>query len=245
MSRSRKASNLAVPIRFGPSTKHKAFTLLELVIVVAIILVLAALLLPVGRAVLTASSSAKCVSNLRQIYVATLAFTEDYGGKLPPSLGPATVVDPEFSYNAYWWSQAYLGRYTVGPLNRRRDSGGKLTQSEAAIYNCPARLADEPDQLDGNGNPSVSYVMAVTYPKNATKADPSKYMLRTMDNKSKLAFITEGRGGRFYNRSKTYPLGDGRGGLRRFHNGAMNILFFDGHVESFSGTDEDLAAMTP
>lgn len=65
----------------------RAFTLLELLVVMAIIAVLAGLLLPVlGRSKRSAQSIA-CVSNLRQIGIALTAYVQDNNDRLPVCAG--------------------------------------------------------------------------------------------------------------------------------------------------------------
>lgn len=72
-----------------------AFTLLELLVVVAIIGLLAALLLPVVSRAREAGKATACVSNLRQIGLAIQLYTQDYHNRLPimrdqPAGAPAT-----------------------------------------------------------------------------------------------------------------------------------------------------------
>lgn len=60
---------------------HSAFTLIELLTVIAIIGILAAILIPVVGAVRESARNAQCVSNLRQIGMAFVASSDDFGGR--------------------------------------------------------------------------------------------------------------------------------------------------------------------
>lgn len=67
------------------------FTLMELLVVVAIIATLIAILLPaLNKAKLTAQSI-QCKSNLRQLYSMGVMYSQDNGGRLPPASGPGWV----------------------------------------------------------------------------------------------------------------------------------------------------------
>lgn len=59
-----------------------AFTLIELLTVIAIIGILAAIVIPVVGKVRKTAQGARCVSNLRQVGTAMMAFTSDNKGKL-------------------------------------------------------------------------------------------------------------------------------------------------------------------
>ena len=75
------------------STKHgflmrapsgrAGFTLIELLTVIAVIGVLVAISIPVVSSVRESGRAAACVSNLRQISVATLSFANDHRGRFP------------------------------------------------------------------------------------------------------------------------------------------------------------------
>ena len=62
--------------------KPKAFTLIELLVVIAIIALLIALLIPVLRSAKEQGQRAVCLSNLKQLTMAWIAYAEQYDGKL-------------------------------------------------------------------------------------------------------------------------------------------------------------------
>lgn len=63
---------------------HRGFTLIELLVVITIIGILAALLFPVFAGVRHRARATACLSNLRQIGLATQMYEEEADGKLPP-----------------------------------------------------------------------------------------------------------------------------------------------------------------
>src|SRR5258706_15109303 len=76
----------------------RAFTLIELLTVIAIIAVLAGLLFPVFAAARGKAREITCVSNLRQIGLAIKMYTQDYDELYP------WAVDPTDKYTPAIWS---------------------------------------------------------------------------------------------------------------------------------------------
>ena len=62
---------------------RRAFTLVELMVVIAIIGLLMGMLIPAARAIQRESRNAACMSNLRQDFVAVDAYRQQNSGKLP------------------------------------------------------------------------------------------------------------------------------------------------------------------
>lgn len=77
--------------------KKAAFTLVELLVVMAIISVLAALLLPALDRALFDARTSSCMNNHRQIYLGTLCYAQDNRG-----------YAPEYGGNAGWYGGNYL-----------------------------------------------------------------------------------------------------------------------------------------
>src|SRR5690242_14279997 len=67
----------------SPKRDHRAFTLVELLVVIGIIAVLIAILLPVLRAARDQARRTTCASNLRQIYSAIVMYGNDNRQMLP------------------------------------------------------------------------------------------------------------------------------------------------------------------
>ncbi len=71
--------------RINGNASVAAFTLIELLIVVAIVGILAAMLLPALNGALEAARSTECKSNLRQLFLATTMYAHFNDGCYPPS----------------------------------------------------------------------------------------------------------------------------------------------------------------
>jgi prepilin-type N-terminal cleavage/methylation domain-containing protein len=63
--------------------RNRGFTLIELLVVIAIIAILAAILFPVFAQARAKARSASCLSNVKQLGLAEIMYTEDYDGDFP------------------------------------------------------------------------------------------------------------------------------------------------------------------
>ncbi len=69
---------------------RRAFTLIELLVVIAIIAILAAILFPVFARAREKARQAACLSNVKQMALATLMYAQDYDEVLPFGIGGPT-----------------------------------------------------------------------------------------------------------------------------------------------------------
>jgi prepilin-type processing-associated H-X9-DG protein/prepilin-type N-terminal cleavage/methylation domain-containing protein len=77
------------------------FTLLELLIVIAIIAILTSMLLPALRRANAVSKKIACTSNMKQVFVGNFNYASDNNGYIPPSCG---IQNGGFivPYSKYW-----------------------------------------------------------------------------------------------------------------------------------------------
>jgi prepilin-type N-terminal cleavage/methylation domain-containing protein len=72
----------------GRGSPARAFTLIELLVVISIIVILAAILLPVFAQARDMARTTSCLSNLRQLGLAMQMYTDSYDGLYPWNQGP-------------------------------------------------------------------------------------------------------------------------------------------------------------
>jgi prepilin-type N-terminal cleavage/methylation domain-containing protein/prepilin-type processing-associated H-X9-DG protein len=100
---------------------HQGFTLIELLVVIAIIALLAAILFPVFAKARENARRASCQSNLKQIGLGWMQYSQDYDEHVVPWATDLLGTDPNFTGQAFFWDAA-LDPYV------------KNTQ----IYKCPS-----------------------------------------------------------------------------------------------------------
>jgi prepilin-type processing-associated H-X9-DG protein len=83
-------------LRRDQKNRVTAFTVLELLVVIGIIVILAALLLPVLSRAKTKARNITCVNQLKQLGVAARLYADDNGGRLPVAEPlPSNPSDPQ------------------------------------------------------------------------------------------------------------------------------------------------------
>lgn len=81
--------------------RRKGFTLIELLVVIAIIAILAAILFPVFARAREKARQTSCLSNLKQLGLAFMSYTQDYDERMPlaPDAG---------ALSSHWWHHSLV-----------------------------------------------------------------------------------------------------------------------------------------
>jgi prepilin-type N-terminal cleavage/methylation domain-containing protein/prepilin-type processing-associated H-X9-DG protein len=188
----------------------KGFTLVELLVVIAVIAILAALLFPVFAAARERGRQAACASNLKQIGTALHLYAQDWEEDFPPSL-LGLVSDPTDLYHSR------LDRY--------------LPKTSDGVWICPSETKTE---YLTTYRQNDQFFQAPDDVKCFQPTDPPR-SLASVKQTSSTIMVTELRGNyhgwdwfpAFPNWITTPP---GFSIIGLVHQKKSNYLFADGHV---------------
>ncbi len=196
--------------------KTRAFTLVELLTVIAIIGILAAIIIPTVGKVRATSRRAVCVSNLRQLGNAFEINAVDNRNQYPPPLAPNA------DYSGAW--------HDILSVQLYGKNFGQLAdgQKRGSVFKCPS--ADESET-------SVSYGMNCDLAMFAAGANKwtlwsftkEPVLRQRIPNPAKTCLLAE---------SNTSQSGSGNTFTTKVlpvayrHSPSLNILYCDGHVET-------------
>ena len=212
-----------------PSQAARAFTLIELLTVIAIVGILAAIILPVMGKVRQSALKSDCAANLRRIGNATAIYAQDNKGQYPRAFA---VVGSNYVFWREVLAQGgYLGAPDYGfknPVPQDKWIGAHFT-----FLTCKAHRQTAPivNASDGALRPTYSSNGSLVPAGANSKWRPR---LESFSSPSRLAYIADGPAptgasgvdinGAFWSGS-TKPDANA-------HGGVANILFFDGHIEA-------------
>ena len=200
------------------------FTLIELLVVIAIIGILAAMLFPVFSRARESARGIQCTSNLKQIGLAFMQYSEDYSGRYPIAGGEISWDDPS---GALPWSQQlqpYLKSkqifhcpsdgqsdfsYFIGVRAAYIDAGAAAPVNERRIE-YPTSFVLSGDTFSSSGGSADTF--------KSSDADKDDYSQNCVGGD------TNGTPAMQWQR----------------HNEGQNILFADGHVKRFKAFNPGL-----
>jgi prepilin-type N-terminal cleavage/methylation domain-containing protein len=212
--------------------KASAFTLIELLAVVTIIAVLAALLVPSAKSFVARGQDAKCLSNLHQMGAAIAAYAGEHNDELPIN----NSQDGGFRW--YLMLNPYLGKSTssddggwappsifICPTNDRHSGdadGGKYKLWVDCGYACNLALMPRWSGKDSDGKD-------IYYPNPPTRLSsrPQRHVLVADISKDRNQFLKSTNNGLPYGTVEN----------ARVHRGGVNMLWTDYSVSWMKAED--------
>ena len=163
--------------------RRSAFTLVELLVVIAVIAILIGLILPAVNAAREAARRTQCISQMRQIGLAFLQYADVHKDRLPPSSHSALASGQAP------WGYALLPFLEGGTADRaaRSRSGGELN----AMYWCPSDAREETRLWSYGKNVWFELQSSETGEVKGLAKGPTYHSLRKVLSKSRTILLAE------------------------------------------------------
>lgn len=133
------------------SSTSKAFTLIELLVVISIIALLIGILLPALGAARKTAITIQCASRMRQLGIATIAYSVDNNGKFPMN-----VITNSDNQQHYWYIKKVLGPY-LPPEELTRAASDPNASIGGSVMRCPGDIDEAARSYVINGWSSSGY----------------------------------------------------------------------------------------
>jgi|SRR5665213_484319 len=236
----------------------KAFTLIELLTVIAIIAILAAILLPALARARERAQAVICLNNTKQLMLATSIYAGDNGDRLPYNLG---MVGSQFRTDLNWVNNVMtwdLSSDNTNTATLTKAGLGAFVSGNASVYHCPS------DQALSSVQRAAGWTARIrSYSMNAMVGDAGNFSTNGYNSNNPgykqffkttqiptpseiFVFLDEHpdsiNDGYFLNKSPhkhTYTASANTGTYNKaqwtdlpasYHNGAAAFSFADGHV---------------
>jgi prepilin-type processing-associated H-X9-DG protein/prepilin-type N-terminal cleavage/methylation domain-containing protein len=213
-------------MRAGLSLRNsgcRGFTLVELLVTITIIVVLAALSVIGINRMRSAAGNSNCISNLRQLAVAGLAYAAETGTYPPYGRQPD-------GSNAYWF------QVLAKDLGLDPGLGAAEIERDPSFPTCHECLKKHNAQSFPRNNPIRTYAMNeyVARPERNSSGLWTFPAIRVSqaNNPSQTAFFMDGTKVSGIYWDSICRIGEWRRAENFIHGGKANIAFLDGHVES-------------
>ncbi len=242
----RRFSRSGTIARRSPSVRqYQAFTLIELLVVIAVIALLLAILIPVLRSAREQAQRVVCLSNLRQLTLAWIAYADDNDGKLVP--GSAF-------HKSSWLGRAFLLPMVMINDQENLDKGALWPYvRDIDVYRCPRGRAGHAATYDIVSAANGLGLEEGTYSPRRGRLGKrvGKTVLRltrltditSPGAAQRAVFIDIGQTPSVFYVPYLYPQWDRHGPPPIHHSGGVTLSMADGHAEYWTWKGRETVEM--
>jgi len=196
---------------------ENAFTLVEVLVVVGVIALLAAMLLPTLGKARSMALTVQCSNRLRQWGVALIAYTKEHGGYIPRR-GQGDRVLRKIDRDSDWFNclPPYLDELPYRKLIEEERRPGEGDQS---VFICPAAK-----------DPGSEYFLPYAMNRYLSPWDrPDPHHITEIGDQSKVVFLADAPGP-----YSSTAVAEKPWCVTARHGGEANLLFLDCHTACFT-----------
>lgn len=219
------------------SRENQGFSLVELLVVIMMIFILAAMLLPALTRSRASAEGLACSSNLRQMAIAAQLYLSTHDGIFPPAYTTATYLNGQLTRAS--WDFTTMVDWSRGGTSSIRPGLLWGEHGDPRIQQCPSFTGAD----NAGGDPFTGYNYNTSYlghgPLEQVHKEPAR--IAQVLQPAATAMFGDGQWGQGANKFMRAPLDDVEGGGDQLsfryagtqgfrHQGRTGVAFVDGHV---------------
>ena len=222
------AGRLAVPVCplqvATDNSDRGAFTLVELLVVVAVIALLSALAFSALRSAIETSRRATCAGNLKTLAIGVLGYAGENNGCLPYSLGNDRIPGAPASAPWFWAAGDYIGSKYTRAQEIDYWSKQKIFRGLPSSFYCPSAKRETSNTTPYDISYGINRQLVDNYQNDSP---PTQMRVISVPRPSRMVLLADSMS---YSERNVNAWRVANGTVSKRHGTVANVAWLDGHV---------------